>query len=272
MKERKMNNVTLKRIREHFYYGVLALTLLLCLVAVAAAVLPGITKEKYVSAALSLSLLVTLVCVVFWVGHHLEIKRLDSVLSKLIWTGLIAGLIAPIPATLVKPNKGAIRFDRAVLLNPSAVDYPASANGRPWLREVTPLLSNKLSYKADQPTAIPLLFTVKDFSLDLDSKPNVSFSILIKNKTTHYAIAEDFPEPIVSNKIAGDAFMTSQTMSEMRARYSLSRDAVGVFMILDQLKAQVDTPGELLIRVTATDRLSGQSVYHDMVATLDRPK
>lgn len=265
-----MTKAKLQRVLEVTYYSLILVTIILCIVVVAMSVLPGITRDKYVTGALSLSLLVTLVCIIFWVGHHLEIKVLGSTLSKLIWTGLIAGLIAPIPSVIVAPPEGSIEIDEAITFDPSSVEYLPEHEGRPYFQTVTPILSNKLTFSEEQPFAIPILFTVKDFATDLDGKPNIALSVIVKNKTTHYALAEDFPDPLTDFKIAGDAFMSEDTMKEMREKYDLADDAVGVFLILDQLLPEVDSPGELLIRVTATDTLTNQSVYFDKTVTLAR--
>ena len=93
-----------------------------------------------------------------------------------------------------------------------------------------------------------------------------------KNKTTHYALAEDFPEPLKDFRIAGDAFMSEDTMATMKDKYDLSTRTAGVFLILDQLLPQVDTDGELLIRITATDNLTRQSASFDKVVTVHREK
>lgn len=265
-----MTSAQLKRLRELFYYGIIGLTLILALVVISVTVIPGVTREKYVTAALALSLLVTLVCIVFWVGHHLEIKLLGSRLSKLIWTGLIAGLIAPIPAVIIKPKGGSIEVDKAVVFDPSTVEYLPENLGRPSFQRVTSLLSSRLSFRMDQEVAIPILFTVKNFTHDMDGKPNISLSVLVKNKTTHYASAEDFPEPLTDFRIAGDAFMSAETMDSIRAKYDLSKKSAGIFFILDQLLPQVAANGELLIRVTATDNLTKQSASFDKVFSIHR--
>ncbi len=249
----------------NFYWVSIAIIFFIWICAWGYAVLNGINQSNFTSFLLAFGGGLTVICGVMFVGHATRLQNLSKPYDKLIWYGVIIGILTTTSTHFANSLslKKHISIDNFISLDETKIKSRSNDDEEMKLTEI--LVRNRSYYKNDN-FNILWLAKVSNFQVDKNGLIDISYDVTVIDHSTKYAYKDnqvDRSKPVMwklpKSKHGNDKII------------SIVGDISGSTILLgvtNKIPMDIIKPGTKTIRLMVSDKKTGKSAMKEFEITI----